>query len=108
MLWDPRDGRQLTALRGQLLTLQSVAFSPDGRRVAAGTVGLIKLWDTSSFREVCTLRGLPGTANALEFLPDGATLAAVAVGDPSWLRLLRAPLLAEIEAAEKSAEGKAP
>ena len=53
ILWDPTDGRAERVLEGPLQFVSSVAFSPDGRTLAAGTGywtrreidGLIDLWD---------------------------------------------------------------
>ncbi len=53
----------------------SLAFHPDGTRLAAGTEGGdIHLWDTESWRIVYTLDGHTQTVEALEFSPDGRDL----------------------------------
>src|SRR5207248_701774 len=58
------------ALKQQMNNLTSVAFSPDGRKVAAGTL-IIKVWDTASGAELQTLKGHRGTVLCLAFSPDG-------------------------------------
>jgi WD40 repeat protein len=53
----------------------SLAFSPDGRTLAAGTGrGEVELWDVASGRRRSTLRGHTGGVWALVFAPDGQTL----------------------------------
>ncbi len=54
----------------------SVAFSPDGRTLAAGDgSGHIGLWDTGRDRRIATLAE-GGTVNSVAFSPDGRTLAS--------------------------------
>jgi sugar lactone lactonase YvrE len=57
-----------------------VAFSPDGKTLAAG-IGdnTIKLWDVTTRKEQRTLQGHTLPVNALVFSPDGKTL--VSAGD---------------------------
>ncbi len=64
-----------------------VAFSPDGRLVAARGLSksnnAIQLWEAASGKEVLTLRD-PGTNcfTSIAFSPDGRTLAAGSLGNP--------------------------
>src|SRR5262249_56728176 len=54
----------------------SVAFSPDGKTLAAGLEsGEVRLWDVASQRQVATLSGLGGCVRWLGFHPDGQSLA---------------------------------
>ena len=52
-------------------------FSPDGSRVAGGSIvqDIVRVWDTASGKELLQLKGQSNT-QALAFAPDGATLAA--------------------------------
>jgi WD40 repeat protein len=57
----------------------SVAFSPDGKRVAAKTAGLLGVWEADTGKEVFTLELTPDNVEqvpaGLAFSPDGKTLA---------------------------------
>src|SRR5262249_46925158 len=58
----------------------SVAFSPDGRRVAAGLLdGKAALWDIATGQHLQTLEhgDARGAVSALAFSPDGATVLTV-------------------------------
>ena len=51
----------------------SVAFSPDGRRIAAGgDDGTVRLWDAATGREVRTLRGHSGAVTQWRSAPTAA------------------------------------
>jgi hypothetical protein len=53
-------------------TVNSVAFSPDGRRiVSGGRSRYAKVWDVTSGQEVLTLEGLAAGISSVAFSPDG-------------------------------------
>jgi WD40 repeat protein len=56
-----------------------VIFSPDGRRIAGGTLDEIRLWDARSGEELRTFKDFRGFLRAVAFSPDGRTLAAASV-----------------------------
>ncbi len=84
-LWDLPSGRLKAVLRGHLMGVARVEFSPDGRTLATGSFdGRIKLWSPATLRETLTLT-LPEGAifRSLGFSRDGESLAVsylVAVG----------------------------
>jgi WD40 repeat protein len=53
-----------------------VAFSPDGKRLAAaGLQGIVKIWDVASGKEVFTLTSHTGPVFSVIFSPDGKYIA---------------------------------
>src|SRR5581483_4424607 len=74
-LWDVATGRELDALPGELPTVFSVAFSHDGKTIAAGTkAGTVFLWDVVTRQLRRTLKA--HTADTfIAFSPDDRMLA---------------------------------
>jgi RNA polymerase sigma factor (sigma-70 family) len=67
--------RSLGELDDKLMSY-ALAFSSDGKTVAAGVGKKIKLYDTATARERATLEGHQDTVFCLAFSPDGKTLAS--------------------------------
>jgi WD40 repeat protein/serine/threonine protein kinase len=87
-LWDARAATVLAEKTERLLNPLSVAFSPDGRLLAAGfgiwegehQPGRLRVWDATSGNEVLAATVPPGGVNAVAFSPDGKTIAAACSG----------------------------
>ncbi len=99
-LWDTATGRLKATLRGFLQGAHSIAFSPDGQRLAIGSNGneAIKVWDVESLQELITLKGQGSMFSTVSFSPDGDTLASS--NSKGILHIWRAPSFADIERIE--------
>jgi WD40 repeat protein len=78
-LWDVDNGQPLGApLTGHDLSVSSLAFSPDGHRLAsAGGDGKVQLWNADTGQPLGTpLRGHTESVSAVAFSPDGHRLAS--------------------------------
>jgi WD40 repeat protein len=76
---DVRSGQIVRTLDdlGEILHFSSVAFSADGRYLAAGEgLGDIKLWDLQSSAAPVKLEGHRGSVNTLAFSPDGRRIVS--------------------------------
>ncbi len=77
-IWDTTTARTTGTLQGFLQGAHSVAFSPDGQRLAIGSNGneAIKLWDVESLQELLTLKGQGSMFNSTSFSPEDSLLAS--------------------------------
>jgi serine/threonine protein kinase len=88
-LWEVKTGREINTLNGHSRrglfdsfhfdSVNSVAFSPDGKVLASGSGyrdKTIKLWEVKTGREINSLTGHSTTVNSVAFSPDGQVLAS--------------------------------
>jgi WD40 repeat protein len=85
-LWDVATGQEILKMQGQKSTAQVLAFSPDGRILAAGHGPggswrgprelIISLWDTLTGEQLGELSGHAGGILGLAFSPDGRFLVS--------------------------------
>jgi WD40 repeat protein/serine/threonine protein kinase len=109
-VWDTTTWRAITTLRGYLVGVLSVAFSPDGQRLATGSdkQQAVRLWDTESWQDVLTLETQEVNFVSTAFSRDGNGIGSS--NGSGTLYIWRAPSWAEINAAEakEKAETKLP
>ena len=95
-LWEANTGQEVRALkghtkqvsahggyyannssdRGWVLFTIDVAFSPDGKRLAAGLSRTVHVWSADTGQEVRVLQGHTGRVTAVAFSPDGKRIAS--------------------------------
>ena len=83
LLWDTAKRKVRTTLTappgrvdGERRSFDSLAFSPDGRRLATGlSDGTVRLSDTATGAVTATIAGQRGAGETLVFAPDGRLLA---------------------------------
>jgi WD40 repeat protein len=76
-VWDLLTRREFRILRGHNNAVQSVAFTPDGQRLASGSIdGTIRVWDVLNGQEVLSLPGNPYGVGSVVFSPGGQLLAS--------------------------------
>jgi WD40 repeat protein len=80
----PGDGRPgPRRLPGELARVNALAFSPDGKRLAAAHAdGAVRIWDPEAGVPAVTLTGHNDMPRAVCWSPDGKQLASVASAEP--------------------------
>jgi WD40 repeat protein len=111
LLWEASTGKEVRRFTGPKDNIETVAFSPDGKTVAAGSRdGRVVLWDADGGKELLYILAHPGPAAAetgaapgVGFSPDGKTLATA--GADGALRLWDAATARELGRLE-AADGR--
>jgi WD40 repeat protein/DNA-binding SARP family transcriptional activator len=75
-IWDTRTGDEIITLTGHGAKLTTVVFSPDGRRIAAGSdlTDTPPVWDVETGELLFTLDGHEEDVRAVSFSPDGSRI----------------------------------
>ena len=80
-IWDAANGQELVSLVGHMGHINSIAWSPDGKRLASSSgefhpPGEIKIWDPATGKELLNLAGHTNEVNMVAWSPDGKHLAS--------------------------------
>jgi WD40 repeat protein len=99
-MWEVDSWREKATFRGFLQAPHSLAFSPDGHRLAVGGDAreAVKLFDTETYEELLNLTATGSQFGSIAFSDDGNVLGAR--NQKGDVNLWRAPSWEEITAAE--------
>jgi WD40 repeat protein len=96
-VWELKAGKALHILEGHAHWAASLAFSPDGTKLASMSWNEVMIWRTETGERLVTLTNPLGNGRGLAWSPDGMTIASgmhdgtVIIGDAEegvWLRTL--------------------
>lgn len=88
------EGSVLMQLPGHEQSVSSIAFSPNGKILASGSVdNTVRLWSVDSKSELFVLNGHAGTVSSLAFSPDGRHLVSTSVDGSAKLWSVSAGVL---------------
>ena len=73
-VWDARNGSPLICIHGHESVVYSVAFSPDGHRIASGSANEARVFDVTSGEQVQRFQGLERIVARVTFSTDGYRL----------------------------------
>lgn len=84
--WDLAAGREIPRFKSDPGLIQSLALSPDGKKVLVGTKdGAVRLWDVAGGRKIASFKGHTNKVTCVAFSPDGSR--AVSGGYDRTLRI---------------------
>jgi WD40 repeat protein len=76
-IWDLAIGKEVSRLDAEESTVKAVAFSPDGRMLAAGHLsGILEIWEVATRQKRLQLNGHRQSITSLAFSADGQFLAS--------------------------------
>ncbi|MBX9678153.1 MAG: protein kinase [Gemmataceae bacterium] len=77
-IFDVTTGKPVGELKGHLGTVECIAITPDGKRLAtASSDATIRIWNLDTHQPMLALRGLHGYGRWVDFSGDGNCLAGI-------------------------------
>jgi WD40 repeat protein len=76
-IWNTINGQETLTLKGPIVRIGGIAFSPDGKQIAilvpdnAQGPFVLKIWNTTTGQETLTLKGNPRPVSSMAYSPDG-------------------------------------
>lgn len=74
-MWDVATGLEIRSF-DETRPISCLAFSPDGKTLAAGIGDIVGLWDVKTGDRILELKGHTGRVTSVAFSPDGTRLAS--------------------------------
>ncbi len=76
-IWNAETGDPIRTLKGHTGSVWSVAYSPDGTRIAsASSDGTVRIWNADTGDPIRTLKGHTGSVWSVAYSPDGTRIAS--------------------------------
>jgi WD40 repeat protein len=82
-LWDAETGAEVLSVKNQDGVILSLAFSPDGKRIASSSIdrdNSFVVWETKTGAVVQTIRGHTSHIHKLKYSPNGKVIASSDTG----------------------------
>lgn len=74
---DAKTGEQIRVLKGHSPWIRSIAFSPDGKKIASGADDrTIRIWNAETGKQIGVLNGHLGSIYSIAFSPNGKYIAS--------------------------------
>ena len=90
-LYDVQTGEELMTFDGHEYEVQSIAFSPDSKRIASCDINeVIKVWNVKTGNEIMTLKHTGGCFS-VAYSPDGSLIASGGTDADDKIKLWDAP-----------------
>jgi WD40 repeat protein len=76
-VWEALTGENVVIYRGHTDTVNTVAWSPDGKSIASGAAdGTVRLWDVATGMQMYVYRGHQASVNSIVWSPDSQRIAS--------------------------------
>ncbi len=81
-IWDATTGASIRSITGHTFYVTTVAYSPDGTKIASGSANTVHIWDAATGTSMKTLTGHTGTVWSVAFSPDSSRIVSGSDDNP--------------------------